>query len=85
MSAPTDPRRMVQADVGTEYYYRRRLTVRELLPAVGIGIGAGAVAFYVARVLLERTPLVPRSESQHRRHLARARSAPTHPAVRDRR
>ena len=84
MSAPSDPRRSVDVDARPEYYYRRRLTVRELLPAVGIGIGAGAVAFYVARVLLERTPLVPATEAAGRRQLARARSAPTHPA-RDRR
>ena len=42
-----------------EYYYRRPLTPRELLPAVGLGVGAGLVAFYIARVLLERTPLRP--------------------------
>lgn len=42
-----------------EYYYRRPLTPRELLPAVGVGIGAGLIAFYVARVLLQRTPLRP--------------------------
>jgi hypothetical protein len=42
-----------------EYYYRRPLTPRELLPAVGLGVGAGVLAFYLARVLLERTPLRP--------------------------
>jgi len=42
-----------------EYYYRRSLTPRELLPAVGVGVGAGLIAFYIARVLLERTPLRP--------------------------
>ena len=31
---------------------------RELLPALGIAVGAGLFAFYVARILLERTPLV---------------------------
>ena len=40
------------------YSYRRPLGVRELLPAVGVGVGVGLLAFYVARVLLERTPLV---------------------------
>jgi hypothetical protein len=31
----------------------------ELLPAVGIGIAAAFAAFYVTRLLLERTPLLP--------------------------
>jgi hypothetical protein len=42
-----------------EYYYRRPLTPREALPAVGVGIGVGLIAFYVAKILLERTPLRP--------------------------
>jgi hypothetical protein len=41
-----------------EYYYRRALSLPELLKAVGVGVGAGLAAFYVARRLLERTPLV---------------------------
>jgi hypothetical protein len=40
------------------YYYRRPLTARELLPAVGAGVGAGLAVFYLARLLLQRTPLV---------------------------
>jgi hypothetical protein len=42
-----------------EYYYRRPLTPRELVPALGVGVGVGLVAFYVARILLQRTPLRP--------------------------
>jgi hypothetical protein len=56
MSAMREPR---SSSAGSEYYYRRALSVRELLPAIGIGIGAGIAAFYVARVLFERTPLRP--------------------------
>jgi len=41
------------------YYYRRPLALRELGPAIGVGIGVGLAAFYVTRLLLERTPLVP--------------------------
>lgn len=41
------------------YYYRRPLGIVELLPAVGVGLGIGLAAFYVTRVLLERTPLAP--------------------------
>jgi hypothetical protein len=39
------------------YYYRRRLTLTEHLPAIGAGLAAGAAGFYVARLLLQRTPL----------------------------
>jgi hypothetical protein len=39
------------------YDYRRSLRGGELLPAVGIAVGVGALAFYIARVLLERTPM----------------------------
>ena len=42
-----------------DYVYRRELSLRELLPAIGVGIGAGAAAFYIARTLLQRTALVP--------------------------
>jgi hypothetical protein len=51
---PLPPRRR---DVGAEYSYRRPLGVRELLPAIGIAVGAGLFAFYVTRLLLQRTPL----------------------------
>ena len=40
-----------------QYTYRRPLGGSELLPAVGIAVGFGALAFYVARILLERTPM----------------------------
>ena len=57
MPANTDPRLSVPAP-GRNYFYRRSLGPRETLSAVGIGVAAGALAFYVARVLLERTPLI---------------------------
>jgi len=44
-------------DADVEYTYRRPLSVRELLPAIGVGIGAGLFAYYVTRLLLQRTPL----------------------------
>lgn len=40
-----------------KYSYRRELSLTELLPAVGVAIGAGLLAFYVAKLLLQRTPL----------------------------
>ena len=42
-----------------QYVYRRTLDARELLPAIGVGVGVGAVAFYVAYLFLQRTPLDP--------------------------
>lgn len=40
--------------------YDDRLPVRgrALLPAIAMGVGAGLVVFYVARLLAERTPIV---------------------------
>ena len=46
------------ATVATDYYYRRKLTLQEMLPALGIAVGAGLAAFYVARLFEQRTPLV---------------------------
>ena len=39
--------------------YDDRLPVRgrALLPAIAIGVGAGLVVFYIARILAEREPL----------------------------
>ena len=49
-----------RADVwNTEYVYRRGLTGRELLPAIAVGIVTGLAGFYVARIVLQRTPLRP--------------------------
>ena len=50
----TSPRRR---DADGEYYYRRKLGLRDLLPAIGIAVGAGLFAFYVTRLLMQRTPL----------------------------
>ena len=44
-----------------KYTYRRGLEPTELLPAIGVGLGVGALAFYVAYLFLQRTPLEPRS------------------------
>lgn len=41
--------------------YRRKLSLKEQLPAVGAGVGAGiaigASVFYLARLMMQRTPL----------------------------
>jgi hypothetical protein len=56
MPAKSDPR---AERAVPEYYYRRSLSVRELLPVIGAGVAAGVAAFYLARLYRERTPLVP--------------------------
>jgi hypothetical protein len=55
MPKPEDSPRRIAA--GAEYYYRRPVSRSEMVPAVAIGIGAGFFAFYVTRLLLQRTPL----------------------------
>ena len=42
-----------------EYVYRRRLKPVELLPALGLAFAAGAAGFYIARLFLQRTRLMP--------------------------
>jgi hypothetical protein len=70
MSAKSDPR---DESAGAEYSYRRTLTAGELLPAIGVGMAAGVLAFYVTRVFLQRTPLSTRAvtTSPHRSRVAR--------------
>jgi len=45
----------------SEYVYRRKLKPWELLPAIGVGLGVGAFAFYIAYLFLQRTPLDPQT------------------------
>lgn len=44
-------------DPRDEYTYRRPLSIRETLPAIGVAVAAGLVAFYITRLFLQRTPL----------------------------
>jgi hypothetical protein len=50
------------------YVFRRPLNGRELLPAIGAGVVTGLVGFYVARLFLERTPLLPEERREHKHH-----------------
>jgi hypothetical protein len=50
------------------YVYRRPLRAGELLPAIGIGVAAGVAAFYVARLFLQRTPLLPEERRLGKHH-----------------
>lgn len=58
---PSGPGRLAgvgaRDSVGQRYYYRRPLGVVDLATAAGIGLGAAVAAFYVATVLIQRTPL----------------------------
>jgi hypothetical protein len=66
MAAKTDPR-SEKDGAGSPFYYRRSLSAGELLPAIGVGVAAGLVAFYLAQVVMARTPLVrERDESAPR-------------------
>lgn len=57
MSAQSDPRRVDPSHVDSRYYYRRSLSFRELVPALGAAAGAAAVTFYLVKLFLERTPI----------------------------
>ena len=61
----------------TEYYYRRSLTARELLPAIGAGVAAGVAVFYLTQLFLQRTPLTAEAlePSRRRKSIRRAHSA----------
>ena len=50
------------------YVFRRPLSARELLPAIGAGIITGLAGFYVTRLFLERTPLLPEEQRLHKHH-----------------
>jgi hypothetical protein len=50
------------------YVFRRPLSGAELLPAIGIGVAAGLTAFYVARLFLQRTPLLPEDRRRGKHH-----------------
>jgi len=50
------------------YVYRRPLTGSELLPAIGVGVAAGLAAFYVTRLFLQRTPLLPEERRLGKHH-----------------
>jgi hypothetical protein len=50
------------------YVYRRTLGTRELIPAIGAGIVTGIAAFYVAKLFLERTPLLPEERRLGKHH-----------------
>ena len=56
------------------YVYRRALTSRDLLPAIGVGIATGLAAFYVTRLFLERTPLLPEERRTGKHHASGSRS-----------
>jgi hypothetical protein len=82
MSAQSDPRRAEAPDVDPKYYYRRSLSARELLPAIGAAVAAAAVTFYLTKIVMERTPLranVPDAEALPAALRDRGRPEPLRP------
>ena len=71
MPAKSDPR---AEPAGSEYYYRRSLSVRDTLPVIGVALAAGLAAFYLARLFFERTPLVRERGPRPRRPSRDART-----------
>ena len=61
----SSPRQTTRLD---GYVYRRALETRDLIPAIGAGIVTGLAAFYVAKLFLERTPLLPEEERLGKHH-----------------
>ena len=59
------PRETTRLD---NYVYRRKLETRELIPAIGAGIVTGLAVFYVAKLFLERTPLLPEAQRVGKHH-----------------
>jgi hypothetical protein len=55
------------------YVYRRTLSGRELIPAIGAAVVTGLAAFYVARLFLERTPLLPEERRLGKHHAGERR------------
>jgi hypothetical protein len=71
MSANPEPRGVARES----YDYRRQLSGRELLPALAIGVGVGLAAFYLARLMTQRTPLLDEESSAPPAPRIRTRSA----------
>lgn len=61
----SSPRQTTRLD---GYVYRRSLQPMELIPAIGAGIVTGLAAFYVAKLFLERTPLLPEEQRLGKHH-----------------
>ncbi len=70
MPAKSDPRETWSTD---KYYYRRSLSAREMLPAIGAGVVAGAAVFYLATLLMQRTRLDADVSRAGRRSVPRPR------------
>jgi hypothetical protein len=77
MSVQSDPRLPGAAIAESKYYYRRSLSARELLPAVGAALGAGVAVFYLTKLFLERTPLTIESPGAEAPRLSLHRSSPS--------
>jgi hypothetical protein len=50
------------------YVYRRPVRGTELIPAIGAGVAAGLATFYVVKLFLQRTPLLPEERRLGKHH-----------------
>ncbi len=58
------------------HHFRRKLSLQEQIPAIGAAVGAGIGVFYLARLLLQRTPLEIAREVRERADDARKPAPP---------
>jgi hypothetical protein len=65
-SKKVPPRRMTTRLDG--YVFRRPLRSVELVPAVAAGVAAGLATFYVVKLFLQRTPLLPEERRLGKHH-----------------
>ena len=66
-----------------DYYYRRTVGGRDLLPAMGAGVVLGLAGFYIARLMLQRVPMVREPGLPFFGARGELPSLPIRPAVRD--
>ncbi len=78
-NARTYPALWKASILSEDYYYRRRLSATELMPAIGVGVATGLAVFYLVQLLIQRTPLVPRESLAREPEPPEPRSGPAGP------
>ena len=78
-NARTYPALCKASILSEDYYYRRRLSATDLMPAIGVGVATGLAAFYLVQLLIQRTPLVPREALAREPEPPEPRSGPAGP------
>lgn len=78
-NARTYPALCKASILNEDYYYRRRLSATDLMPAIGVGVATGLAAFYLVQLLIQRTPLVPKEALAQEPEPPEPRSGPAGP------